>query len=279
MAYISKHTGEEIESAVQNIKNDIYVNESGDTMTGQLITPSIRLVNEYPYINFMDKNGIKRGEIYNSEKGIFNIRQMSTDNSGYYDSYYLPNPGNLTQNTEYPILTKKNILDMMYPIGSCYTTSTNTNPSSFLGGTWNLIDKGLSYLSDTPSFTLNTTNCTEATVYFMRAGHTIRLRISVTNKAAVNDTTTEFLTLDLSSIGITSLNYQGYPVGRSDGGECIIEGSITSDGVFSVQDVVPAADGKTWAKETAAQFEWVTVVPISSMIDSACNYFLWKRIS
>ena len=177
---------------------------------------------------------------------------MSKDNSGFYDSYYLPGPNNLTQNTEYAILTKKNFLDMMYPIGSCYTTSTNTNPSSFLGGTWNLIDKGLSSLSDAASFTLNTTNCSAATVYFMRAGHTVRLRISVTNKIAVNDTSVEFLTLDLSSIGVTSLNYQGYPIGRSDGGECIIEGQITSAGVLSAVDIVPVADGGTWTKETSA---------------------------
>ena len=89
---------------------------------------------------------------------------MSKDNNGFYDSYYLPSPGDLTQNTEYAILTKKNFLDMMYPIGSCYTTSTNTDPSSFLGGTWDLIDKGLSSLTFEPEFTLNTTNCTAATV-------------------------------------------------------------------------------------------------------------------
>jgi hypothetical protein len=29
----------------------------------------------------------------------------------------------------------------MFPVGSTYTTSTNVNPSTFMGGAWTLIDK------------------------------------------------------------------------------------------------------------------------------------------
>lgn len=37
---------------------------------------------------------------------------------------------------------KKYILNTLYPIGSIYTSLENTNPSTFLGGSWELIDSG-----------------------------------------------------------------------------------------------------------------------------------------
>ena len=56
----------------------------------------------------------------------------------------------------------KKIADTWYPIGSYYITKTNTNPSSIVGGTWNLVHKTFkqdtTYNNPNNCFTFNTTN-------------------------------------------------------------------------------------------------------------------------
>ena len=248
-------------------------------MTGQLITPSIKLINEYPYINFFDNNNIKRGEIYNSKTGRFNIREMSEDGNGYYDSYYLPAPGNLTQNTDYAILTKKNYLDMIYPVGSVYVTSTNTNPSSTLGGTWTLTDKEFAYASFSIAdiFTTNTTNCTSLTGTIVRNNHFFTVYFTLTPKVAITDSTLVMGTFNLNSIGASSVNSQAYS-SMSDGGQATFVFNITSAGEFSTRDVM--VRGSSTASSAAAQaVNGYCIIPVttSQMVDSACSRFFWKR--
>ena len=63
-----------------------------------------------------------------------------------------------------------NNFDVMHPVGSILITSTNTNPSSELGGTWELIDKeffelGIQDTTNSGSgtyFTPNTTNISKS---------------------------------------------------------------------------------------------------------------------
>ena len=55
---------------------------------------------------------------------------------------------------------KQELINLIYPVGSCITMSTNTNPSTKLGGTWTLIDKHMKaqYL-DSGIFTANSSAC------------------------------------------------------------------------------------------------------------------------
>lgn len=47
-----------------------------------------------------------------------------------------------------------NILDLAYPVGSVYITTSTTSPASTLGGTWSIIDKKFLYsTSDIPKQT------------------------------------------------------------------------------------------------------------------------------
>jgi hypothetical protein len=43
-----------------------------------------------------------------------------------------------------------NLLDVIYPIGSVYITSTTTSPASLVGGTWTQITNKYLYCSTTP---------------------------------------------------------------------------------------------------------------------------------
>lgn len=248
-------------------------------MTGQLITPSIKLVNEYPYINFFDNNNIKRGEIYNSKTGRFNIREMSEDGNGYYDSYYLPALGNLTQNTEYAILTKKNYLDMIYPVGSVYVTSTNTNPSSTLGGTWTLTDKEFAYASfSIPDvFTANTTNCTSLKGTIIRNNHFFTVYFTLTPKVAITDTTLAMGTFNLASIGASAINSQAYS-SMTDGGNSVFTFTINASGTLSTTDVLSRGSSTaSLSKDYTPVGYCVIPVTASQMVDSACSRFFWKR--
>lgn len=284
MAYISQYSGEKLDQSITDVSmlNEeitTKVNKSGDTMTGQLITPSVRLVNEYPYINFMDQNGIKRGEIYNSEKGIFNIRQMSANNSGYYDSYYLPNPGNLTANKDYVILTSKNYLNLIYPVGSVYTTSTNTNPSSTLGGTWSLIDKKFAYasLDAANCVTLNSTNCSEVAGKIIRMEHTLWFYISFVPKVAITDSTLAMFTFKLDSLGVSGLTNFHFS-SMTDGGQAVFTFNINASGQFSTTDVIVRNSGTAnLATGYTLVAQCDTPVSSSQILDSAANQFVWKR--
>lgn len=59
---------------------------------------------------------------------------MDTASTKYGDIYSFPNTdAGLTANKNYTIITTKNAY-LAYPVGSCITMSSNTNPSSLLGG-------------------------------------------------------------------------------------------------------------------------------------------------
>lgn len=46
-------------------------------------------------------------------------------------------------NVTYPLSeSPKNLIDVLFPIGSVYFTATNQNPSTFMGGTWSSIAEG-----------------------------------------------------------------------------------------------------------------------------------------
>lgn len=282
MSYQSSFTGEQIDNSIQNIVNDIYVNESGDTMTGDLRATQLWIdnTNDISRIKFNNGN-IERAIININADNKLNFFSFGADQSGYYEQYYLPTPNlSLSQNMSYPILTKKNYLDMVYPINSCITMATNTNPSSSLGGSWTLIDK--KFIPSATTVTATLINASAATVYYIRSGNSLRIRIAVTNKAAINDTTTNLISWKWSDMGVAGVHVVPYFTGHTDGGECIIEAQLSStDGVATLQsiDVVPVADGNTWAASNSARFDICMPIGQGNMLDAACNQFIFKRVS
>lgn len=168
-----------------------------------------------------------------------------------------------------------NKFDIIYPVGSVYISSTNTNPSGNFGGTWTLIDKGFNPGLIQNAYTLNTTNCSAASINVHRSDHSITITGYVDNKVAFTDTTQDLFTLNLSSIGISAFPDTMRWVGYSDGGNSMLQMTMNSSGLVQKVDVeyslTSVAAGKTWV------FSFTSVIDDSAMLDSACNRFYWRR--
>ena len=173
------------------------------------------------------------------------------------------------------------LMQKMYPVGSVYTTKTNTNPSTLLGfGTWNLIGKNFITLTTTSSeiFTMasGVTNSNTGTA-MLRTGQTIRLRLGFNINQALTDTALVLGSLNLSFLGLSSsgISYtisQG--IGASDGGNAIVIGQLNYGGELSVLDVVGA---DTIAASTTFYFDLTLPAQFNNMLDSACDQFHWER--
>ena len=179
-------------------------------------------------------------------------------------------------------------LDNTYPIGAVYISSSNTNPSTILGGQWALIDKEFtpkkfSYNDTDKWYDINTTNLTSATCYAMRSGHTITIECAVVNKVALTDSNFDLLTFNIQKLGIAS----GKEIGTAfftplcgDGANGIAFAVFYGGGILRTYDVmVRGSSGASLpvAGNLRASATWA--VKYDDMDDSACNKFYWKRTS
>ena len=171
------------------------------------------------------------------------------------------------------------LIPELYPVGAVYCNSTNTNPSSKLGGTWELIDKGFAAYSgnDTSLFT-PATNVVVDSAYITRGYATIRIRLGLTINAAMSDTGMALGTINWDKVGINAL-----PMGF---GEQITYGDAANGGIvwnvayntgainqLDVIDATSITSGNTFSLNLV-----FNVVPYN-MTNSFCDKFYWKRTS
>lgn len=169
-----------------------------------------------------------------------------------------------------------------YPINSVVITSTNENPSTKFGGTWELVDKEFkeAYKNYEDTVFTKTSNISSCQLALTRSSKTIRIRLNMRSATTLNDTTKVLLTIDWEKLGLTRLT-SGYIqyVGASDGGNAIFICSIDyADGDVSVLEVI----GKTTNeiiedKELIVDFTFNCYT--AYMLDSACDKFYWKRVA
>ena len=180
-----------------------------------------------------------------------------------------------------------NIFLQMYPVGSVYVNSTNTNPSTMFGGTWELVDKRFSDLNGVYSTTSNTnvnmftptTSLSDYSIAVIRSEKTIRIRAGLTPAIELNDSTYELGTLNFSNLGISSLIYTFNQLPcTSDGGNGIAYISVNnSTGVFTVYDVITKTSGGTIPSGKTIYCDFTITARTSVMLDSASGEFHFKR--
>jgi hypothetical protein len=178
--------------------------------------------------------------------------------------------------------TYNKLLTMMHPVGSIYITSTNTNPSSTLGGTWELVDKSFrnAYISvsdfpwhsDTNYATLGS-NSTVALV-----DHSINMRLMITPTVDLSDTTMVLGSFVLENYGITRLHYTEFQgTAHSDGGQCVVNYTMDMSGNFSINDILNIDGTHTMEAGETFYANIQEEIPHNYMLDSACDKFYWKR--
>ena len=164
----------------------------------------------------------------------------------------------------------------LYPVGTCYTTSTNTNPSTLgMPGTWTLIDKEFKsqyiYTDDTTYITR--TNISDSSARLVVGGHSIIVDMKFVLSTALTDSTLNVLTLKLSSF-ISDFRNQRYSSGWTDSGNAMVMFSLSNTGILQCMDVIGV---DTVASGETCYVNLNIAMSFENMVDSACDKFIWKR--
>lgn len=175
---------------------------------------------------------------------------------------------------------KGNLADMLYPVGSVYVTSTNTNPADILGGTWSLTGKEFKNIvtSGNDLFEANSSNVSSHTMNYVRSGTSIRVVLSITTAVAIADTEVSLGTLNIAGLGANVIHYSlnQYP-GASDAGNCIPIFKLNySTGALSVVDIIGQTSGNIDSGK-ALVLDFTVPISYTTMLDDFCNKFYWQR--
>ena len=167
-------------------------------------------------------------------------------------------------------------IDEVHPTGSCFTTTTNTNPNNLgILGTWVLIDKVFVNQSTSESnFIADGGQTNGVNAYWSRCGHTLNLQLDFTNKVRIDDNTHHIGRWNVSALGVTGLPHVTSITGYTDGGNCCVMMDCKMNGDVYTYDVIP--DSYVSEGKYICVFESLTI-PMDNMLDSACNQFIWKR--
>lgn len=168
----------------------------------------------------------------------------------------------------------------LYPVNSVYIMSTNTNPGSFLGGTWSLIDKEFAYThNDNVDVTKNNTNCTSienVNVYWQ--DHSIKVRISkIKPKISLGEDNDKILlTLPPANFGVSAFLYKRF-CDFSDNGNTLLTWGLNGDGDLMPTDYISRSGSAVPAGTELSVLDFVIWVPHTLMLDSWCDKFYFKR--
>ena len=190
-----------------------------------------------------------------------------------------------------------------YVEGNVLITSTNRNPSEYLGGTWKLVDKGFKHTSEIVMFDkkidddiyygangyntrYNALCMDKMEVYYHLAGNVVRFRISCYLKPSetFDDVgVLSFIEMDWADFGFTNLS-AGFnaiacynDVLNSSG----LLMSIKYTGTISQKDVIGSSRQLTIPNSMTEPITIDFTTPINHvyMLDEFCDKFYWKRTS
>lgn len=187
-----------------------------------------------------------------------------------------------TAKTLYNTYTK--LLDLMHPVGSILTTSTNTNPASTLGGTWTLVGKDAKELwmqIPTTAWTPGAAdiNIDEAALsYVLFSGNLAHFRMYLTTDTALSDSNVILGTFDPEQLGLTRIPYSILgEVAISDGGQCTLGWKLATDGVMSTVEALNLSGSHTMESGQAFYLNFTYVLRSADVLDEYCDKFHWER--
>lgn len=200
--------------------------------------------------------------------GVYTV--MKDANGGIHqDRWMIYSDGNRT------------IIPQWYPVNSVVVTYTNTNPGSWLPGTWSLFDKEFRYQWITTGFTFNTTNTYDGVFLAIPSGHTIEFRFAWKNKTVVSDSEIIVGTLNRAAVGVQNDGHGIYGIAGNDGmnaiGIMLLDMSSTSAVLKSYDWVTRATSYPSDTGGMAMLTIVYTTQGVNTMIDSFCNKFYWRR--
>ncbi len=186
------------------------------------------------------------------------------------------------------------VCDVANAVGSVVITSTNTNPGSTLGGTWELIDKvynndklhlnaGASYWS------VGSASLTSGVI--IKADHNSRVSLTLTTTTSLSSSSSTSA-LKLGTISPAIVGAGEIPLiafGVSDLVDGIVQ-AVNKEGTetYDIQYKIDANGNITIAKifnnktlPVGTVINITTFIPMHKdfMADSACDKFYWKRKS
>lgn len=168
-----------------------------------------------------------------------------------------------------------------YEIGDIVITSTNENPASRLGGTWELVDKEFKSesINNISFFNANTSNCTIKGLYLTRNGHDIKIRFNFSNNIALSDSPINLGSFDFAGLGIIELPFSLYYLsGLTDDGNGVFIALVDyATGNLEVRDVVTKTSGGTIPSGSSCYLLFEFTTTYDMMIDSFCDKFYWKK--
>ena len=219
--------------------------------------------------------------------GDCKILNMEWDNTGGWTSQLaIGHPANMTAANAMAIRRMSSgtwgdwetLLDLLYPVGSVYISSTNTNPSGTLGGTWSLIHKRFAYLIvENPVTFDSTTTQSGAVSTAVLNGETIQLRMTFANKVDLADSNVTIGQLNLDQIGLSGKYSEILPY-FNDGGGGIGMLTISNTGAIANGEVVVKGTATSIPAGTSTgQVRGSLMFGQGSMLDSFCDEFHWKR--
>jgi hypothetical protein len=178
--------------------------------------------------------------------------------------------------------SSNNVINIAHPVGSIMITATSTNPANYIGGTWELVDKGFAdrimYIPSSSWIAAGAAFVSETSSIVELADHTVSLRLNLKNTAALSDTTVDLGTLKLNTVGITELPYTIVSdVTASDGGQCTLSYSIVAGGTITISDVLVLGGAHSLATGNTFSIHINQTVDHARMLDSFCDKFYWKR--
>ncbi len=169
-------------------------------------------------------------------------------------------------------LTSK-ILNQTYPINSLYTTCINSDPSTLLGGTWELVDKKFKLQYKEIVYTQTNANSTLEVVFNKDI---IDISFRITLKVELSDSAVRLVDVDLEDLGFTgemAKSYYGL-IGATDGGNFLIQGDLLKTGALNSIDTFDGSGGKSNVLRINAI---ITPAIATNKIDSFCDEFIWKK--